>query len=205
MKQFLLIISIHFCAISSWGVLLETMGVGGHTDSSDAIYVGILDEDRIYKKDMPNTGIDDAMYVAVPSKSGKFNGYTYYKLGFNRVGSGNSNYAPLPEDPDSFISKQPPAFYYRRTMGSIPELPDKCILPKGSLFFFARSGRGSYRIAFEKLPTLKKRPMTVRAKTIPLPEDHYWFEESAVESATYTILEKSEADHLKSLNLKKLP
>lgn len=164
-------------------------------------YIGELDEDSVYNKNAPGAFIDDGIFVAIPDVSGKFHGYTYYALGFMRTGGATEGPAHLPTKPSNYLGAKPPiqGFYttnwkkenrgdYFKASG-IPELPDGYTLPKGSLFFFWISGKGSYKLPLGMIAPVKKSTLTVRAKTIPSTEEALWFDESGISTANYTIIE----------------
>lgn len=203
MKRLILFLFTLSLAVSTSHSAVKYNEVDDHDKATSTIFIGVLDEDRIYKKNAPGAFADGVIFVAVPNKSGKYNGYDYYALGFKRNVSLSEGPAELPLNPGIYNKAHPlllfsyshnwkirsarsDAFQTREA----PELQDGYILPKGTILFFWKSGRGGYEFSLEIKKPIKTGKKIIRAKSIPSSEEMLWFDSSDISEATYTITEE---------------
>ena len=213
---------------SIWGAIIQTRPLFKNPSGwTECIYTGISDEMRKYQlnalgSDGRPAELDDGVFVAIPD-GGKFNGYTYWALGFTYTGGMDGGPAYLPLNPDEFKDKAP-GFSYHKASSSNPQhekregfvrtrgllakmpnwpdtievfpLPNGAILPKGTLFFWWVSGGGQIHLPFDMLAPLDFDTLTIHVKTIPKDEfEALWFEESETVSVSFRVYEMSPEEY----------
>jgi len=209
---------------NAWGAVMENHPFFKNPPGwTECIYTGISDEMRKYQlnalgSDGRPAELDDGVFVAIPD-GGKFNGYTYWALGFTYTGGMDGGPAYLPLNPSEFKDKAPGYSYHKASSGNpyhkkregfartrgllgkmpnlpdaieVSPLPDGAILPKGTLFFWWISGGGQIRLPFDMLAPLESDTLTIHTKTTPKNEfEAIWFEESETVSASFSVYEQS--------------